>query len=294
VIVLVAIGVGFLVLFAMWEARRIRKGQDPLVRPVLLMFRAVRIGVIEMALLMLVQSGIMFVVPVYTQVSLEYTAIQSGVAILPLSIAVIVVSVLLPRISARWMPRMIIRIGFLVMAAGCFFIAVNFAPLSFELRLTSGLILAGIGIGLITALIQNIVLSALRSDYVGEASGLARSLSYLGSSFGTALAGGVLISVLIGNATVLTSQSTVLNASQQEQVTIALNNDVQAVSDAQMTELTVGLPADVQAEVVRINAHARDTGLGAAMALLGIFSLLALGISFRLPGPGMPADSVVT
>jgi MFS family permease len=294
VFVFVLIGLGVLALFAWWEARRIRNGQEPLIRPVLLMFRAVRVGVIEMALLVLVQSGIMFVVPVYTQISLEYTAIQSGLAILPMSIAVIVISVLLPRINDRWMPRTIIRAGFLIMATGCFFLAVNIAPLKFELRLASGLILAGIGIGLITALIQSIVLSALRADYVGQASGLARSLSFLGSSFGTALAGGILISVIISNATTLTHQSTVLDAGQQEQLIVALEGDVQAVSNSQMTELAADLPADVQTEIVNINSQARDAGLGAAMVMLGVFSLLALGISFRLPGLGMPPDPVLT
>jgi hypothetical protein len=156
------------------------------------------------------------------------------------------------------------------------------------------LILAGIGIGLITALIQSIVLSALRADYVGQASGLARSLSFLGSSFGTALAGGILISVIISNATTLTHQSTVLDAGQQEQLIVALEGDVQAVSNSQMTELAADLPADVQTEIVNINSQARDAGLGAAMVMLGVFSLLALGISFRLPGPGMPPDSVLS
>jgi hypothetical protein len=101
-----------------------------------------------------------------------------------------------------------------------------------------------------------------------------------------------LIAVIISSATTLTHQSTVLDAAQQEQMILALEGDVQAVSNTQMTEMTEGLPADVQAEVVSINAQARDTGLGAAMALLGVFSLLAFGVSYRLPGTGMPPDPV--
>ena len=72
---------------------------------------------------------------------------------------------------------------------------------------------------------------------------------------------------------------------------------VQAVSNTQMIELTADLPADAQAEILNINAQARDTGLSAAMIMLGIFSLLALGVShsaFRLPGPGLSPDPAVT
>jgi MFS family permease len=294
VVVFVLIGVGILVLFAFWESRRIRKGQEPLIRPALLMLRSVRIGTVEMALLFLVQFGVMFVVPVYTQISLQYTAIQSGVAMIPLSLAVIIVSLLLPKINEHRLPRVVIRVGFLVLAVGCFFIASGFIPLGFEVRLSLSMILVGIGLGLVTALIQSVVLSVIQTKSVGEVSGLARSLSYLGSSLGTALAGGVLVSVLIGTATSLAYQSSILTAAQQEQMVVALEGDVQAVSDTQMTEMTQDLPADVQAEVVSINAQARDTGLGAAMAMLGVFSLLALGISFRLPGRDMPPDLVHT
>jgi MFS family permease len=294
VVVFVLIGTGILVLFAFWESRRIRKQQEPLIRPALLMLRSVRIGIIEMALLFLVQSGVMFLVPVYTQISLQYTAIQSGVAMIPLSLAVIVVSMLLPKINEHRLPRVVIRAGFLVLAVGCFLITSGFIPLGFEARLSISMILVGIGLGLVTALIQSIVLSVIQTKSVGEVSGLARSLSYLGSSLGTALAGGVLISVLISTATSLTHQSAVLTVAQQEQVLVVLEGDVQAVSNTQMTELTQDLPADVQTEVVNINAEARDTGLGIAMAMLGVFSLLALGVSFRLPGQGMPPDPAVT
>ncbi len=108
---------------------------------------------------------------------------------------------------------MVIRVGFLVLAVGCFFISSGFIPLGFEARLPISMILVGIGLGLVTALIQSIVLSVIQTKSVGEVSGLARSLSYLGSSLGTALAGGVLISVLIGTATSLTHQSSVLDCS---------------------------------------------------------------------------------
>jgi MFS family permease len=293
VIIMVTIGLGILAIFSWWEVRRVRHGREPLIRPALSVIRGVRVGVAEIALLFLIQSGIMFIIPVFTQISRGFTAIQSGVAMLPLSIAVIVVSMFLPRLSALTLPRTIIRYGFLILAAGCFFIAANIVPVRFETRLASGLIFTGIGIGLVTATIQSVILSPLRANIIGEGSGLARSFAYLGSSVGTALAGGTLILVLINTATSLVYQSNVLETGQKDALILALEEDVQAISDSQITELTSTLPQDIQSEIVYINAEARDAGLRAATTLLGLFSLLAMGISFRLPGPGMPPDPVI-
>jgi MFS family permease len=288
--VFVVIGVAVLALFVAWENRRIRTGKEPLIRPALLKLRAIRVGVSEMALLFLVQAGVMFVIPVYSQVSLEYNALQSGLVMLPLSLAVIVASVLVTRLLTRFSPRAITRAGFVALALGCFWAASAITPNLFELRLSPGLILVGFGIGLIMAVVQNLVLSVARPKTLGEVAGLARSLSYLGSSFGTAVAGAVLISVLIGTATTLTQQSTVLTDAQKSQVMTALDEDVQAVSDTQVKAALSGAPPEVQDEVVLINAASRDSGLRASMVLLGIVSLIAIVLSFRLPGTGVPPD----
>ncbi len=61
-----------------------------------------------------------------------------------------------------------------------------------------GLLLIGLGLGVMLTPSVNIVQSSFPEDQQGEISGLSRSISNLGSSFGTAIAGTILVSDLAG------------------------------------------------------------------------------------------------
>ena len=59
-----------------------------------------------------------------------------------------------------------------------------------------GLFLIGFGLGVMLTPSVNVVQSSFPEEQQGEISGLSRSVSNLGSSFGTAIAGTILISVV--------------------------------------------------------------------------------------------------
>jgi MFS family permease len=59
-----------------------------------------------------------------------------------------------------------------------------------------GLFLIGVGVGIMLTPSVNVVQSAFPENLQGEISGLSRSISNLGSSFGTALAGTILVAGL--------------------------------------------------------------------------------------------------
>ena len=62
-----------------------------------------------------------------------------------------------------------------------------------------GLLLVGLGLGAMLTPSVNVVQSSFPEELQGEISGLSRSISNLGSSFGTAIAGTILVSVVSGN-----------------------------------------------------------------------------------------------
>jgi MFS family permease len=69
---------------------------------------------------------------------------------------------------------------------------------------TPGLLLIGLGLGLMLTPSVNIVQSSFPEKQQGEISGLSRSVSNLGSSLGTAIAGTILVSaVATGNKSYL-------------------------------------------------------------------------------------------
>jgi MFS family permease len=64
-----------------------------------------------------------------------------------------------------------------------------------------GLLLVGLGLGGMLTPSVNVVQSSFPEQQQGEISGLSRSISNLGSSFGTAIAGTILVSVVASENT---------------------------------------------------------------------------------------------
>jgi hypothetical protein len=95
-------------------------------------------------------------------------------------------------------------------------------------------------------------------------------------------------------ATALAHDSSALSVADQDRVASAVEQDAQVMSDTQLVEILAEEPADVQAEVVRINAEARDRALQVAL----LVPILAGAVGFvnalrmrRLPDP-QPSSSV--
>jgi hypothetical protein len=123
----------------------------------------------------------------------------------------------------------------------------------------------------------------------GEISGVSRSISNLGSSLGTAVAGGALISALILGVTSLTEESQVLPPADKEQIAVALQSQVSTLSDTQVRAALQGQPPEIVEEVVRINAAARNRALGVALISMGVGGLIGLGAALLLPANVLPA-----
>ncbi|WP_199896435.1 MFS transporter [Streptomyces niger] len=287
-VLLALCGVVMLALFAWWEHHRACTGRDPLVRPVVLRDRTTRVGSLSLGLQYLVLAGVFFLVPVFVQTTLAYDALESGVTLLPATVLLVVGAAVGTRAVGRGRAtrRPLIILGFLLIAAGTALIAFVFGPDASGLRIAPGLAMAGLGLGLCT-LLADLVQSSAAEDRVSDVAGLSRSFSYLGQSLGIALAGALMIGVLLGTALDSVRTSTVLTGGQKATAEHTLEHGVQAtaVSDEQLrTALdrqgVSGPPAD---ELVRINTLAREDGLTAAMVAMGLFALAGAGLAARLP-----------
>jgi hypothetical protein len=76
--------------------------------------------------------------------------------------------------------------------------------------------------------------------------------------------------------------STVLAADQQEQVATALEEDAQVMSNAQLEELLIEQPEDIQEEIVRINTEARPIALQIALLVPLLAGLVGFINGFRM------------
>jgi MFS family permease len=283
VVILIAIGLGLLLLFALHLFRRERIGKQPLLPTRLFRSAVTNLGLVTQNSQWFIMIGASFVISVFLQVSRGYNAIQTGLVLSASTAGLLVASALLGRLVQRFGERTLIRAGFLITLGGIVLLLLSGDATSSIIYFLPPLFLMGFGSGVMITASVNVVQSSVPDADQGALSGVSRSVSNLGSSLGSALAGAVLIAGLVSGITSLTNESDVLDTAQKQQVEAALEGDVSAVSDEKVRELLEGQPQDVVDEVVRINREARDSALGRALLAVAVVGLIGLGAAILLP-----------
>jgi hypothetical protein len=91
--------------------------------------------------------------------------------------------------------------------------------------------------------------------------------------------------------TTMSENSTVFTPAQQQQVSDVLEHDAQVMSNTDLALLLEGQPADVQAEIIRINTDARPLALQVALLVPLLASLIGLITGFRMVRTPEPEPS---
>jgi MFS family permease len=195
-VLFVAIGLAFLVAFFLYIRRLERRGKEPLLSTQLFRDRACNLALLTQNLQWLLLMGVSFVVSVFLQEVRGYNAIQTGVVFTAATVGVLVSSFAAARLAKRWPQRTLIIAGFVLTVAGIGVLLWLVHSSSRVIAFGPGLLLVGLGLGVMLTPSVNVVQSSFPEALQGEISGLSRSVSNLGSSFGTAIAGTILVSVV--------------------------------------------------------------------------------------------------
>jgi MFS family permease len=141
----------------------------------------------------LILMGTSFVVSVYLQTVREYSAVKTGVVFTAATVGLLISSLAAERFARRRKQRSLIVWGFLITLAGIGLLIGLVVAWSSIVAFVPGLFLVGFGLGGMLTPSVNVVQSSFPEEQQGEISGLSRSVSNLGSSFGTAIAGTILV-----------------------------------------------------------------------------------------------------
>jgi MFS family permease len=177
-----------------------RAGRQPLISSSLFRVRVSNLGLVTQNLQWLILVGGSFTVAAYLQVVRHYDAIQTGVIFSAATVGLLAASLRAEPLSKRWSQRTLIMAGFTVTTAGIGVLIGMVSGYPGPWAFAPGLLLIGVGVGLMLTPSVNLVQSAFPENQQGEISGLSRSVSNLGSSFGTAIAGTILVANLDRNA----------------------------------------------------------------------------------------------
>jgi len=202
----VALGVVVLAAFFGYARARERGGRTPLVSPSLFRNRTSNLGLVTQHVQWLVLQGVFFVISVFLQQERGYSAIQTGLMLVPATIGILLSSGMAQRMASRHPQRVLIRVGFTLTVAGIVLLLLLARADSANWTYWPGLFLMGFGVGAMLTASVNVVQSAWPEEVQGDISGVSRSVSNLGSSLGVAIAGSVLVAATAaGNAPFLTA-----------------------------------------------------------------------------------------
>jgi MFS family permease len=203
---LVAAGVVVLAVFFVYARARERRGRTPLVSVSLFRNRTSNLGLVTQTVQWLVLQGAFFVISVYLQQERGYSAIQTGLMLVPATIGVLLSSGMAQRMASRHPQRLLVRGGFTVTIVGIALLLALARQDSAVWTFWPGLFLIGFGVGAMLTASVNVVQSAWPEEAQGDISGVSRSVSNLGSSLGVAIAGSVIVAATAaGNAPFLTA-----------------------------------------------------------------------------------------
>jgi MFS family permease len=202
----VALGLVILTGYFVYARARERGGRTPLVSVALFRNRTSNLGLVTQTVQWLVLQGVFFVISVFLQQERGYSAIQTGLALVPATIGILLSAGMAQRMASRHPQRLLVRAGFTVTVVGIVLLLVLVRADSANWTLWPGLFLMGFGVGAMLTASVNVVQSAWPEEVQGDISGVSRSASNLGSSLGVAIAGSVLVAAAArGNAPFLTA-----------------------------------------------------------------------------------------
>lgn len=173
-----------------------RAAEEALLSTAVFRSRTANLGLVTQNAQWLLLMGTSFVVATFLQVVRGYNAIETGVIFTAATAGLLVSSLAAERLARRRAQRTLVVAGFVLTIAGIGLLLLMVVGSPSVWAFAPGLLLIGLGLGLMLTPSVNVVQSSFGEELQGEISGLSRSVSNLGSTLGTAIAGTVLVAGL--------------------------------------------------------------------------------------------------
>jgi MFS family permease len=280
---LILAGVVILKIFYNRQSKLEKTHKNPLLQVSMLSIKQLRSGLGVLMSQYMITAAVFFVVPIYLQMVLGLDALQTGIKIFPLSVALIVFSIVGTKMIARRSPRQIVRIGQLLLVAGSSFLLVSLNGDLSSLPFAAAMFTVGAGLGLLASQLGNVNMSAVTESQTNEVGGLQGAFQNLGSSLGTALIGSVLVASLTTGFLTSVSTSDLSPDTKDAIATNVQSAEIVPASDVEAYALNQGATESEANELSKIYGEAQLNGLREAVFFLIIISLASMALSRNIP-----------
>lgn len=262
-------GAAGLVAFIAWQRSRQRRNRDPLLDLSLFSVPTFARGNGIVFIVALGQLGLLFVLPLWLQTTLGYTATQTGLLLLPIAIGAFIAAATTPLLAQLWGTTWVIRFGLGTEIGGLVWLALVASPDVSGWSLVPALALYGFGVGTADAQLPSLVLGDIPVERSGQGSGVQSTAQELGSAMGIAVIGTVLFTSLSTQFAGNLEGSALAPDERTEIVSVVVESAGTAIS---------GLEGDVQqAADEALSGATRNAALsGAGFLVAGLIATISL------------------
>ena len=214
-----AIAVVSLITFTFVEAARARRGKVVLVNLQLFRIRSFAAGNVAVTVVSFGEFGLLFVLPLFLQGVLGYSALDTGWLFLALAIGSFVVGGATPQLAKRIGTRGVARAGLAFEIVGIAGLGATLSTTVSAWVMAIWLFLYGMGVGMATAQLTGVILVDVPVEDSGQASGIQSTARQVGSALGVAILGSILLTVLTSRTTSALAAIPGLSKAASDQVT---------------------------------------------------------------------------
>jgi len=271
--------------FAWWQRHREAIGSDPLVHLDLLKILPLRSGLAGLFAQNLILMGIFFTIPLYLQLVLGLDALQTGIKMLPTSVAMFLAAAIGSRLSTRFDVRSITRAGLALTGVAAIGLLATMQPDLANVAFAVAMAVLGVGMGLIASQLGLVVQSSVDASGRGEAGGLQYTGQQLGSSLGVALIGAIVLAGLTGTFISKIEADPRISDQVAAQVSVAAGSGVDFVasSNIEAAAQEAGLDEATTAAIVDDYEEAQLRSLKAGLLAAAFVAFASLAFTRNLP-----------
>ena len=275
-------GLVLLAMFTFYEVRRLRMGKVPLFDFSLLKFKGFRYGLFTVTIVAMGEFGAVFIISIFLQTVKGLSAFNAGLTFLPMAISVFIFAPVAGILATRFGPKWVVTTGMALEAIALFSLSQIISVENPVYYMYPILVIYGAGVGLAISQLTSTVLQSIPWQKAGVGSGANNTVRQIGSAFGIAVIGAVLVAQIstVGVADLATSTAS-FTIQQKVALTAALNSGLSGGIDPSFLAIFGrNVPA-----VLSILYDAITQGARWAAFTAGIFVSLGAISSLLIPNP---------
>ncbi|MFA5628792.1 MAG: MFS transporter [Dehalococcoidales bacterium] len=253
-----------------------KRSKLPLIDLKLFTNRSFSAGNVLNALLMFSLMGILFLLVLFLEIVLGFSAIKTGLVILPMPLAVLLIAPFAGKFADKKTSRWILATGMAIIGISIFLLSHLSLDTTWQ-SLIFPLTLSGIGMGLVMAPVSTVIMAAAPLEKSGAASGIMSTTRQIGSFLGIGVLGAVLQTHLIGYVKTALNNSAILT----EEMKNIIINTMGKGGFSSGVDLS-GIPEEFQAEIMRMFFSGFAESLNTAMQVAVLFCIIGIISAFLI------------